>query len=377
MSSINRRGFLRLSLLNLGGLALSACAPATTIPTSAPTEPPVPTQTPPPASEPSPAATAASASTAEGGGADPAEAPTSTSAPPPAAGLDGTMPAEPVRLIFIHHSTGENWLADNNGQLGIALRDNNYFVSDTNYGWGPDRIGDRTDLGNWYDWFLSPNRDRYMEALVNESKQNSSYSRLRKNPGGPNQIVMFKSCFPNSNISGSPEDAPATGENPLYGLDSSNYQAMSVANIKGLYNELLGYFSTQPDILFVAVCAPPLHKDSTSPENAANAREVNNWLQGEWLASNNYTQKNVAVFDFFNVLTSSAGSPDQNDLEQAQGNHHRLKGNTEEHLQTVDSNLLAYPTNGNDSHPSQAGNLKASAEYLPLLNGFYNRWKAG
>ena len=27
-------------------------------------------------------------------------------------------PASPVKLIFIHHSTGENWLADDNGGLG-------------------------------------------------------------------------------------------------------------------------------------------------------------------------------------------------------------------------------------------------------------------
>ena len=46
-------------------------------------------------------------------------------------------PDHPVKLIFLHHSSGENWLKDNNGGLGIALRDNNYFVSDTNYGWGP------------------------------------------------------------------------------------------------------------------------------------------------------------------------------------------------------------------------------------------------
>ena len=56
-------------------------------------------------------------------------------------------PAEPVKLIFIHHSSGENWLTDGHGGLGLALRDNNYFVSDTNYGWGPDAIGDTTDIG--------------------------------------------------------------------------------------------------------------------------------------------------------------------------------------------------------------------------------------
>ena len=36
-------------------------------------------------------------------------------------------PTTPVKLMFIHHSTGENWLSDDNGRLGIALRDNNYL----------------------------------------------------------------------------------------------------------------------------------------------------------------------------------------------------------------------------------------------------------
>jgi hypothetical protein len=53
-----------------------------------------------------------------------------------------------MRLIFIHHSTGENWLRDDYGELGKALSENNYFVSDTNYGWGPEGIGDRTDIIN-------------------------------------------------------------------------------------------------------------------------------------------------------------------------------------------------------------------------------------
>ena len=34
-------------------------------------------------------------------------------------------PAQPVKLIFIHHSTGENWLADGYGNLGITLGQNN------------------------------------------------------------------------------------------------------------------------------------------------------------------------------------------------------------------------------------------------------------
>lgn len=34
-----------------------------------------------------------------------------------------------VRLIFIHHSEGENWLSDDNGTLGLVLSNTNYFVS--------------------------------------------------------------------------------------------------------------------------------------------------------------------------------------------------------------------------------------------------------
>jgi len=78
------------------------------------------------------------------------------------AALSADPPAAPVKLIFIHHSTGGNWLADPNndqpyGGLGQTLMGNNYFVSATNYGWGPDGIGDRTDIPNWPEWFLGPN----------------------------------------------------------------------------------------------------------------------------------------------------------------------------------------------------------------------------
>ena len=79
------------------------------------------------------------------------------------------VPESVVKLIFIHHSTGENWLTDGYGDLGRTLGQNNYFVSDTNYGWGPDSIGDRTDIPNWMEWFRSGDTPVYMDALFNLS----------------------------------------------------------------------------------------------------------------------------------------------------------------------------------------------------------------
>ncbi len=133
---------------------------------------------------------------------------------------DPTPPDSPVKLIFIHHSTGGNWLADPSsnelgGDLGRALMENNYYVSATNYGWGPDSIGDATDIPNWWDWFRGDRSPVYLKALYNENGQNTgdfgSWPRLSKDPGGENQIIVFKSCFPNSDLEGNPNDPRRPG----------------------------------------------------------------------------------------------------------------------------------------------------------------------
>jgi hypothetical protein len=253
-------------------------------------------------------------------------------------------PAKTVKLIFIHHSCGENWLADGHGGLGQALAKNNYFVSDTNYGWGPDGIGDRTDITDWPEWFTGPNSSRYLKALYRESGIHSPYTRSNSDPGGENQIIMFKSCFPNSSLGGRPNDPPARGD------------GLTVSNAKAIYNKLLTYFASRPDKLFVVITAPPLQDGS----HATNARSFNTWLATKWLAG--YKGKNVAVFDFYNVLTGP-------------NNHHRFSKGAIEYITNRGRNTLYYPTNGDD-HPSPAGNRKATSEFVPLLNVYYHRWES-
>lgn len=264
--------------------------------------------------------------------------------------LDTTPPAEPVKLIFIHHSVGENWLNDADGGLGLALQANNYFVSDTNYGWGPDGIGDATDLVNWHEWFLGDESSRYLQAVYNESDANAAgwdyYSRSMADPGGENTIIMFKSCFPNSDLSGNPNDPPTPGYD------------FTVGNAKWIYNELLTYFESRPDKLFVVITSPPLIDSS----NAENAREFTRWLVEDWLAENDYPYSNVAVWDLHNVLTD----PD---------NHHRYAGGGIEYSIYNGNGTLHYDSGG-DEHPNSTGNQKATEEFLPMLNLFYNRWQA-
>lgn len=266
--------------------------------------------------------------------------------PTSAQAYDPTPPSRVVKLIFIHHSSGENWLIDDNGGLGIALGENNYFVSDTNYGWGPNGIGDTTDIPDWLKWFRSDDTPMYMEALFKESAQHSSYTRVLSDPGGENEIILFKSCFPNSNLEGEPNDPPAAGD------------GLSVSHAKYVYNELLKYFVTRPDKLFIVITAPPVQERSM----AKNARAFNTWLVKDWLRENNYPFPNVAVFDFYNVLTG-------------ENNHHRYNQGTIEYITDQGKDTSAYPTNRSDDHPSAEGNRKATLEFVPLLNVYYHLWK--
>jgi len=274
---------------------------------------------------------------------------------PAAQPLDPTPPDHPVKLIFIHHSTGGNWLAspsDNElgGDLGRLLMENNYFVSATNYGWGPDSIGDATDIPNWVDWFNGDNSPTYLNALYNENGQNigdfGAWPRLVGDPGGENEIILFKSCFPNSDLEGKPDDPP----------DPEGW--LSVGHSKYVYNEILKNFATRPDKLFIVITAPPLSSGNTTQAHATNARGLNEWLINDWLRENNYTLSNVAVFDLYNVLTG----PDS---------HHRFINGQIEHI-VGSRNTLYYPSG--DDHPSREGNRKAADEFIPLLNIFYHQW---
>lgn len=282
------------------------------------------------------------------------------------AAIDNTPPASPVKLVFIHHSTGGFWLADSNpdqtyGGLGVALMNNNYYVSATNYGWGPGAIGDNTDIIYWPDWFTGVNSPDYLRAVYAETGQNlydfGAWSRLATDPGGENKIIMFKSCFPNSDLYGNPTDPAGTTPNDQF----------TVSNAKAVYNNILTYFKTRPDKLFVVITAPPQNESeyqagSMSPASrAANARAFNNWLRTEWL--NGYPYKNVAVFDYFNVLTGT-------------DNHHRWYNNEVQHVTTGSNNFAAYPTDSGDSHPNTAGQQKATTEFIDLLNYYYNLWRS-
>jgi hypothetical protein len=271
--------------------------------------------------------------------------------------LNTSPPISPVKMVFIHHSCGENligdvaWDPEYMGGLATLLRDNNYFLSDTNYGWGPtivgdpywgEAIGDHTDTSDWQRWFRDPaNAPAITAALYAESGSNQQhtagygvYDRLAADPGGENEVIMFKSCYNNSDV------------------------GSSIADEQAIYNDLLTYFGAHTDKLFILLTPP----GSMEVASITQTRDLCNWLVDEssgWLST--YPHNNVGVLDFYCVLSET-------------GSHHRIVGDTIEHVFASGYDGIS-PYHDGDDHPNGTGNRKARDEFMPLINYYYNRWQ--
>ncbi|MDM7916467.1 MAG: hypothetical protein QUU85_14580, partial [Candidatus Eisenbacteria bacterium] len=160
-------------------------------------------------------------------------------------GFSDARPAAPLRMLFLHHSTGGQLLAppgpdrdrggciydshSNGGNLRAELASAGYEVHEASYG---SIVADRTDLFDWSTTF-----GRHMDRVLKTDNQDATYADDRRN-----HIVVFKSCFPNNDFVDS--DAPPP--------------VLTVANAKAALRSLLPYFAAHPDVLFVYVTAPPL-----------------------------------------------------------------------------------------------------------------------
>lgn len=253
-------------------------------------------------------------------------------------------------LLFIHHSCGGALLADpgektggdkgsgnrciygahpNGGGLRSRLEDQGYQVNELSY---ESRLGEDTDINHWRAKFTE-----HMDDLLRTGNQDDFLPA-----GRSNQVVVFKSCYPNNDYVG-------LGQEP----GDPDSEVRTVANSKAAYQSLLPVFQSQPEVLFVAFTAPPRAEPKpqgftnkfkslfkSKPKDADYARVFNQWLADEnngWLAG--YPLKNVVVFDFYDILTEGGKS-----------------------------NWSRYPTrDGQDSHPSQEGNEFAAEVFVPFL----------
>ncbi len=266
-------------------------------------------------------------------------------------GFSAAKPETPLHLLFLHHSVGGQLFADAGpkaeladciytshpygGGLRARLNGEGYDVHEASYG---SEVADKTDIFDWLPKF----RGKIDKILT--CSHNDEFYR----DGTRNQVVLFKSCFPNSEFE-------AKGDPPGQALGPT----LTVWNAKASFAAVLEELKKQPQTLFVYLTAPPVashHPErawkwvlkkalgrrtaaETAFEQAALAREFNNWVKSPsgWLKD--YPLKNVVVFDYYDVLTGD------------------------------ESNFLKYPTEGGtDSHPDRPGQQKAASAFVPFLN---------
>ncbi len=257
----------------------------------------------------------------------------------------------PLRLLFIHHSCGGQLMADkgqrtggkpgsgerciyeshhNGGGLRAMLETKGYDVSELSY---ESVLGADTDIRHWRVKFAE-----HMDRLLRTDHQDRTYD-----DGRTNHIVAFKSCYPNNDFVG-----------PGSGRGNPDAEELTVANAKAAYDALLPHFRAHPEVLYVAFTAPPraaprkglkdrikgVFGGDKGKTSADWAREFNTWLadrEGGWLAG--YGLPNVAVFDYYDLLTAGQG------------------------------NWSAFPTGGgSDSHPSAKGNALAAAAFTRFID---------
>ena len=131
-----------------------------------------------------------------------------------------------------------------------------------------------------------------------------------------------------------------------------------MSHTKYVSNQILAFFVTRPDKLFVVITPPPL----LDSRNAENSKQFNRWLVEAWLDENRYLYANVAVWDLHIVFTD----PD---------NHHRFQGGEPEYTINQGSATLYYDSD-DDERSNSDGNQKTTEEFISMLNVFYNCWKA-
>lgn len=221
-------------------------------------------------------------------------------------GADPGKPSQPLSMVWLHHSTGDSLLK---GGLLDALKKDGIAFYDINYeeavvdGYV---VGDHTDIPDWPKTFNTP---KYFDVV-------KSWELGGKKPH--HDIVMFKSCYPNSDIT---SDA-------------------MLEEYEKHFNDLLPTFRANPDILFIGMSTPPLVAAKTTPEAGARARRWAQWVTTEYARD----EKNVKVFDLFDALAVAPDKPNANTL------------------------VPQFASGKTDSHPSPEGAQAVTRLFIPWFN---------
>ena len=189
--------------------------------------------------------------------------------------------ASSKKILFLHHSTGENvyndggvpdWITSYNSDHGTS-----YDISERNYPADP------------YDWANYP-YDYWNLWINNACDSDNTNIECMNTLIQSYDVIIFKHCFPGAAVesdTGSPDIAS---------------QTKSLENYKLQYRALRDMMDGYPDNLFIVWTLAPLHRLETTPDDAARAKQFVDWVNEEFLTEEGKIHSNIAIFDFWKIV---------------------------------------------------------------------------
>lgn len=228
-------------------------------------------------------------------------------------------------VIFLHHSTGQNvWYGDKGYGYSSMLKTclvpklvkkynsaNNTNISITERAF---------PSGSPYPWENFP-YDYYNIWVKNGDKDFYEEEPTLKTLTKDYDVIVFKHCFPGSNIIG--DD-----------LIEDQLNVKTLGNYKYLYNQIKDKLYEYPNTKFIVWTNAALVQSATNEEEAMRTREWVKWVKEEWDTPND----NIYVFDFYSLETEGG-----------------LYIKSE------------YAMGADDSHPNQAFSVKAANKFVEFL----------
>jgi hypothetical protein len=180
---------------------------------------------------------------------------------------------QPIRIIFLHHSTGQNLIDGGGVREGLTAL--GYLFFDHGYNGEGLRLADGVWSGESFnvpDDNTDPDGFAAIFSQPYHDPPDNAFSHLMQY-----DVILFKSCFPTSNIA---DDGQL--------MDYQNY-----------YLSIRDTIDQYPQKLFVVVTPPPQVPNNSNPDEGRRARAFASWLtSSEFLEGH----PNLVTFDFFNLL---------------------------------------------------------------------------
>lgn len=188
------------------------------------------------------------------------------------------------RALFLHRSVGQNLIDD--GALRNLILENGIALKLDDYNQNTDTL--TTASGKQKLGLHFPDNDTKPESLAQIfGPTGSSALRPILELVARYDVVILKSCYPNSDIKNNEE---------LKALQKS-------------YQTIAGFFADNKQQL-VIMTSPPLRSWHTSSINAARARTLNDWIK------QTIVTENIHTFDLFGLLANPTTHPHANTLQK-------------------------------------------------------------